>query len=69
MRLNPNGTVTKREIAIDFTQDVNDKSNPALRPNDTIVVKKSGLARARDEVGSFANPLGVVTGILRLFGL
>ena len=69
VRLNPNGTVTKREIAIDFTQDVNDKSNPALRPNDTIVVKKSGLARARDEVGSFVNPLGVVTGILRLFGL
>ncbi len=69
VRLNPNGTVTKREIAIDFTQDVNDQGNPALRPNDTIVVQQSGVSRARDEVGSFLNPLGVVTGILRLFGL
>ncbi len=69
VRLNPNGTVTKRDIAIDFTQDVNDQGNPALRPNDTIVVKKSGFANARDEVGSLLSPLGVVTGILRLFGL
>jgi polysaccharide biosynthesis/export protein len=69
VRLNPNGTVTKRDIAIDFTQDVNEQGNPALRLNDTIVVKQSGFSRARDEVGSFLNPLGVVTGILRLFGL
>jgi polysaccharide biosynthesis/export protein len=69
VRLNPNGTVTKRDIAIDFTQDVNDQGNPALRPNDTIVVKQSGFSRARDEIGSFLNPVGAVTGILRLFGL
>ncbi len=68
VRLNPNGTVTKRDIAIDFTQDVNDQSNPALRPNDTIVVKQSGISRTRDEVGSFLNLLGGVTGIFRLFG-
>ncbi len=68
VRLNPNGTVTKRDIAIDFTQDVNDQSNPALRPNDTIVVKQSGYSRVREEVGSLLNPVNAVLGLFRLFG-
>lgn len=68
VRLEPNGTVTKREIGVDFTQDVNDASNPALRPNDTIVVKQGGYSRVRDEVGNLLNPVNAVLGILRLFG-
>jgi polysaccharide biosynthesis/export protein len=66
IRLNPNGTVTRREVAIDFTQGVNEKTNPALRNQDVIVVNRSGAARFADTVGTLLRPF---TGILSVFGL
>lgn len=69
VRLNQNGTVTKREIGVDFATNVNDQSNPALRPNDTILVGQSGFSRVTDEVGSFASPFNTFFNIFKLFGL
>lgn len=69
IRLNPNGTVVKRDVDIDLAEAVSEKSNPPLRNNDIIVVKKSGLAAFSDSVGSVLSPLGGILGILRIFGL
>lgn len=69
VRLNQNGTVTKREIGVDFATNVNDQNNPALRPNDTIVVRQSGFSRVTDEVGAFASPFSTFFNIFKLFGL
>jgi polysaccharide biosynthesis/export protein len=69
VRLNQNGTVTKREIGVDFGTGVNDQNNPALRPNDTIVVRQSGFSRVTDEVGAFASPFSTFFNIFKLFGL
>lgn len=57
IRLNPDGTVTQREINIDFAAGLNDTNNPALRNNDIIIVGRSGLANFSDTLGSFASPL------------
>ena len=69
VRLNLNGTVSQREIEIDFSQGINEDTNPSLRPNDTVVVKRSGLARAGDAFGAVFSPLNFGLNILRLFGL
>jgi polysaccharide biosynthesis/export protein len=69
VRLNQNGTVTKREIGVDFATGVNDQTNPPLRPNDTIVVRQSGFSRVTDEVGAFASPFSTFFNIFKLFGL
>lgn len=72
IRLNPNGTVSKRDVTIDFAQGIDEEGNPALRNNDVVVVKRSGLASATDAIGTVLAPVGAAFGgltFLRIFGL
>ncbi|MBC7969266.1 MAG: SLBB domain-containing protein [Verrucomicrobia bacterium] len=69
IRLNPDGTVTKREIAIDLAQSINDQMNPTLRNNDIIVVGRSGLTKFTDGLGNVLTPFGSIFSILNIFGL
>jgi polysaccharide biosynthesis/export protein len=66
LRLNPNGTVERRSIALDFNQGINAQTNPPLRNNDTIVVGKSGLAGIGDTLGTVFSPLSGLLGIFNL---
>jgi polysaccharide biosynthesis/export protein len=66
IRLNPNGSVTKRSIGVDFAQGINEQNNPTLRNNDVIVVGRSGLASVGDSIGAVFNPLAP---LLTLFGI
>jgi polysaccharide export outer membrane protein len=67
VRLNPDGTVSKRSIAIDLAQGINEQNNPPLRNNDIIVVNRSGLAGLSDAFG-FLAPISGVFNILNLLG-
>ncbi|WP_413171552.1 polysaccharide biosynthesis/export family protein [Anabaena azotica] len=67
IRLNSNGTVSKRVVKIDFSKGINDETNPILRNNDVVVVSRSGIAKTSDTVNTVAGPLGTVLGIVRLF--
>ena len=67
LRLNPNGTVDHRDIAINFNQGINEQNNPPLRNNDTIVVGKSGLAGIGDTLGTIFAPLSGFLGIFNIF--
>ncbi|MFM2060973.1 MAG: hypothetical protein RLZZ507_643 [Cyanobacteriota bacterium] len=67
IRLNPNGTVTKRVVKIDFSKGINEETNPILRNNDVVVVQRSGIAKTSDTVGTVSGPLGTILGIVRLF--
>ncbi|MBL1201067.1 MAG: SLBB domain-containing protein [Nostoc sp. ZfuVER08] len=69
IRLNPNGSVTKRVVKVDFSAGINEQTNPILRNNDVIVVSRSGGAKVGDTTGLVAGPLGVIFSILRVFGL
>lgn len=71
IRLNPDGTVVNRVIQVNYSDPLNDETNPALRDSDIVVVSRRGLARGTDFlellgnlVNSVVNPIG---GILNLF--
>lgn len=66
IRLNPNGTVTKRTVELDFSQGINEKTNPTVQNNDVIVVGRSGLTAFSDTLGTVLNP---ITGIFSVFQL
>ena len=58
IRLNSNGTVSAREIAIDFSQDTNEESNPALQNNDVVIVGRSSITKISDNLGALGGPVG-----------
>ncbi|MBW4631281.1 MAG: SLBB domain-containing protein [Iphinoe sp. HA4291-MV1] len=69
VRLNPDGSVTKREVKVDIKQGINEQTNPILRNNDIVIVNRSGVAKVGDTIGALFNPLGTVLGFLRsIFG-
>ncbi|MBW4573284.1 MAG: SLBB domain-containing protein [Tolypothrix carrinoi HA7290-LM1] len=65
VRLNPDGSVTKRKVKVNFGADINSQTNPILRNNDVVVVYRSGTAKVGQTVGSVINPVAGVLGILR----
>ncbi|MEG4808222.1 polysaccharide biosynthesis/export family protein [Microcoleus sp. F8-D3] len=70
LRLNPNGTVSRRTIEVDFAQGLNPNNNPTLRNDDVILVARSGYARVADNINSFVQPIaGVATGISAVSGV
>ncbi|MEH1895782.1 MULTISPECIES: SLBB domain-containing protein [unclassified Nostoc] len=69
IRLNPNGSVTKRIVKIDFSAGINEQTNPILRNNDVVVVNRSGAAQTGDTVNTITGPLGIILNLLNLFGL
>jgi polysaccharide biosynthesis/export protein len=69
IRLNPNGTVTKRAIPIDFSQGINETKNPTLRNNDVIVVSRNGLTSTTDTLSTIVSPLGSFLGLFNVFNI
>jgi polysaccharide biosynthesis/export protein len=67
IRVNSNGTVSKRDVSIDFAQGVSDDRNPPLRNNDIVVVRKTGLSKFLDGAGAFLGPFTGLTNFFRLF--
>ncbi|MEO0970291.1 MAG: SLBB domain-containing protein [Cyanobacteria bacterium J06639_18] len=65
VRLNPNGSVTKRKIKIDLSAGINEKTNPILRNNDVVLVRRSGLAKVTDPFRLVAGPLGTIVNLVR----
>ncbi|MBD2464637.1 SLBB domain-containing protein [Oscillatoria sp. FACHB-1407] len=69
IRLNPDGTVSQQRITVDFAQGISGENNPALRPNDTVVVGRSSLTQLGDTLGTLLSPVTGVFGLFRLLGL
>ena len=63
VRLNPDGTVSRREIEVDLAQGVNEETNPVLRSNDVIVVKRSNIASVTDGLRQILSPLNAIFGV------
>jgi polysaccharide export outer membrane protein len=69
IRLNPNGTVSQEVVPVDFSQGLDEQTNPTLRNGDVIVVGRSGLAKTRDTLGEIGGTIGAVTNpVLSFFG-
>ena len=68
IRLNPNGTVARRSLSIDFSKNLDEATNPALRNNDIIVVKPNALARTSDFLNLLVSPITGALGVFKLLG-
>lgn len=66
VRLNPDGTVAKRTLPVNFSQGINEENNPLLRNGDVIVVGRNGLTTVSDSLRSVLSP---VTGAFSIFNL
>ncbi len=65
IRLQPNGTVDRRNVDIDFSRGIDQAKNPPLQAGDTIVVRKTGFQSFSE---SFLGPvLGPALGIFGVF--
>ena len=69
VRLNTDGTATKRTIEVDLTQGINEEVNPQLRNNDMIVVSRSGLVNFLDRINNIVAPVGPATGVLNFLSI
>jgi polysaccharide export outer membrane protein len=69
IRVNPDGSVTNRQVTLDFKNPINEQTNPILRENDIIVVGRSGIAKTGDSIGAVGGPLGTILNVLGFFGL
>ncbi len=71
IRVNPNGTVEKRDIDVDLAAGIDDADNPPLRENDIVLVSRSGAARASDFLNlvntAASGILDPITGVLNIF--
>ncbi|WP_240041620.1 polysaccharide biosynthesis/export family protein [Okeania hirsuta] len=67
IRLNPNGTVTRRQVQVDFSAKVNEETNPTLLNNDVILVGRSGRAALTDNVRGVLAPFSPINRILGIF--
>ncbi|ABG51179.1 polysaccharide export protein [Trichodesmium erythraeum IMS101] len=67
IRLNPNGTVTRRKVQVDFSAKANEETNPALLHNDVIVVGRSSRAAFSDNIGGVLAPFNPINRILGIF--
>ncbi|AKG24061.1 polysaccharide biosynthesis/export family protein [Calothrix sp. 336/3] len=69
IRLNPDGSVTKRKVKVDFAAGINEQTNPILRNNDVVVVYRNGVTKTSETISSFINPFSGILGVFRaLFG-
>lgn len=67
LRLNADGTVSQREIAVNFSQGIDDDTNPVLYPDDVLIVKPSGNAQFSDAANGILGTLGLIVPFLDLF--
>lgn len=64
IRLNPNGTVSRRRLSIDLDQNMNEDRNPRLFNNDIVVVNRTFIAGVNDFlVNAIGVPLTIFGGI------
>lgn len=69
VRLNANGTVSRRIVKINLAVEANEETNPPLQNQDVVMVRRSGRAAFSDRVGGTLAPLSPLLGIFRFFDL
>jgi polysaccharide export outer membrane protein len=62
IRLNPNGTVSRSEVAINLNQGIDPQTNPLIQDNDIIIVRRSSTTRLIDNINTLLAPAGNIIG-------
>lgn len=68
VRLNPDGSVDRRNLEVDLSMAANNENNPILRPNDVVLVEPTAIANTADNLGVILSPINAIAAILRIFG-
>lgn len=66
VRLNVDGTVSKRTLEVDLAQGINAENNPSLQNNDVIIVGRSTLASVSDTLNQVLAPVGNALSLFQL---
>ncbi len=65
IRLNPNGTISRSQVAINLNQGIDAQTNPLIQDNDIIIVARSRTATWIDNINTVLAPAGnIIGGIL-----
>ena len=65
LRLNPNGSISRSEVAINLEQGIDPQTNPLIQDNDIIIVRRSSTARLVDNINTVLTPTSnIIGGIL-----
>jgi polysaccharide biosynthesis/export protein len=64
IRLNPDGSILKRDVPVNFAAAVDDQTNPTLQNEDVIVVRRSGLSIFGDS-DQITNPVSGIISVIR----
>jgi polysaccharide export outer membrane protein len=69
VRINPNGTVTKRDITVNLSAEINEETNPILKNNDVIMIGRNSVSEFNDTLGSILAPVGRMIPFLNIFSI
>lgn len=67
IRLNPDGSVTQRQVEINLAEGLDTERNPLILNNDVVMVGRNGRARFNDTVEGIFSPILKLVPPLRLF--
>ena len=69
MRVNENGTVSKKRYKINLNEDVSYEKNPPLKDKDIVFVKSSALHKVSSGLGAFTEPISPFVTAITFFKL
>jgi polysaccharide export outer membrane protein len=67
LRLNPNGTVSRRTIPLNYNQSIDADLNPILQNRDVILVDRSIGAKLTDKIGNILSPINSIFSLFQVF--
>jgi polysaccharide export outer membrane protein len=67
IRLNRDGTVSRRTIAIDFSKGIDEATNPTLRNRDVVLVGRNFIAALSDNLTAILGPVNQAFSVFTLF--
>ncbi len=69
VRVNRNGSITKRKFKLDISENLSEEKNPPLSDNDIVFVKSSFLNNLGDGVGTILKPISNLVTAVTLYKL
>ena len=67
LRINRNGTASRKKYRIDLSQNYSEKNNPILNDGDSVWIKRNSFAKATDTIGIISSPLRDLVSIWSIF--
>lgn len=69
IRLNPDGTVSRSTITVNFGANIDPNNNPPLLNDDIVIVKRNNLTTASDFLAKLTDPIRQILSLITPFSL